>query len=121
MSLAPKRIAINASQEIKELHFFEVPANTFYPMPNHAVDVHPSYSLPTAKSMYYDYPDLIQAMENAKKGALSYIKHLIAKAQDGVEELRQYLRLRRLPLLLCRWLLFSILVVRILTTSFPGD
>ncbi|HEY0894969.1 MAG TPA: hypothetical protein VGE15_00320 [Sphingobacteriaceae bacterium] len=69
----------------------EVPANDFKaPVKDRSKSLTPCYSLPSLDGMFYDYPDLIQAMEGAKKGALSYIRQLTRRAKGGVDELFQY-------------------------------
>lgn len=68
----------------------EVPANDFKPTAFFSENLTPGYSLPADKDMFFDYPGRVQAMEQAKKGALSHINSLISKASDGSNELFQY-------------------------------
>ncbi len=48
------------------------------------------YSMPQDDKMFYDYTDRIEAMKKAKAGALCYIDSLITKAEDGIDNLKQY-------------------------------
>ncbi|TQM50215.1 hypothetical protein BDE36_1953 [Arcticibacter tournemirensis] len=48
------------------------------------------YSIPQDNKMFYDYTDRIDAMKKAKAGALFYINLLIKKAENGIDNLKQY-------------------------------
>lgn len=67
-----------------------MPANDFKPIAEVSKNVTTTYSLPSDKDMFYDYPDMVQAMEGAKAGAISHINQLLRKADDGADELFRY-------------------------------
>ncbi|MXV51529.1 hypothetical protein GS399_11155 [Pedobacter sp. HMF7647] len=49
-----------------------------------------AYSLPADKAMFYGYKTRKQAVEMARKGALSYMNMLAGLAAEGLKMLKQY-------------------------------
>jgi len=71
----------------------EVTANDFKPRSTKGMvnDTSPIfYTLPADNFMFFDYPDKVDAMENAKAGALRYIYFLIKEAENCILKLKDY-------------------------------
>lgn len=52
--------------------------------------IRPPFSLPPDQDMFYGYVSLVQALNQAKKGAQTYIEKLINEGEQSLPQLWQY-------------------------------